>query len=239
MGRKRDLDDWRVAPNITTDPETYELENEALRRDGRLDEALFALGSWHGKVLVDIGCGTGFWLPQYADRAQRVIGVEPDPSLLVLAERRTAHLPDIEVVHGSAEHLPLGDNVADLVHARFAYFFGAGAEAGLEEALRVLVPGGKLFVIDNSWSGGEFADLLRAATHGNAAIDPAATDEWWAERKATRHEVEGGWSARSRDELERILRIEFPSELVTRFMENHHRSSLSYRFAVYELESPE
>lgn len=34
-----DPPDWQVAPNIAGDPETYELENEALLRDGRLDRA--------------------------------------------------------------------------------------------------------------------------------------------------------------------------------------------------------
>lgn len=226
--------DWQVSPNIVGDPETYERENEALRRDGTLDRSLQAIAPWEGRRLVDVGCGTGFWLPGYAQSAASVIGVEPDLRLLDLAEERTAGISNLEVRHGSAEHLPVADGVADVVHARFAYFFGVGADAGLDEVRRILAPDATLLAVDNSWSGGDFARLLRAATRGNAAIDPDEARQWWADRGAVRHEVEGGWQATSRSELDRILRIEFPAQVVTNFMQNHHRPSLSYHFAIYE-----
>ncbi|MGI9611939.1 MAG: class I SAM-dependent methyltransferase [Acidimicrobiales bacterium] len=232
-----DFDDWQVAPNIVGDPESYELENESLRRDGRLDRALYSIAPWDGQTLVDIGCGTGFWLPYYSELAEKVIGVEPDQQLLDLAERRTSDHPGVDVRRGSAERLPIGDHSAHVVHARFAYFFGAGADAGLDEVARVLVPGGTFLAIDNSWSGGDFARLLRASTVGNATIDPDVTQDWWAGQGAQRHEIQGGWRARSRSELERVLRIEFPSGVVSEFMHDHQSSSLSYRFAVYEWRS--
>jgi predicted RNA methylase len=47
------------------------------------------LAPWRDRVLLDLGCGSGFWLPGYADEAARVIGVEPDPALVPLAESRT------------------------------------------------------------------------------------------------------------------------------------------------------
>ncbi len=75
----------------------------------------------------------GFWLPHYADQAEQVIGVEPNQRLVTLAEQRTFDLPGVDVRHGSAEHLPIGDHTAGIVHARFAYFFGQGAEVGLDE----------------------------------------------------------------------------------------------------------
>ena len=169
IGPRRDAatpDDWVRAPNIAGDPATYELENEAIERDGRLDAALRDIAPWNSQTLLDIGCGTGFWLPRYANSAARVIGVEPDPQLVGFAQARVAG-SSITVLPGSAEHLPLGDDSIDIAHARFAYFFGPGADAGLEEVARVLRPHGALLVVDNSWRGGEFADLLRACDVGN------------------------------------------------------------------------
>lgn len=227
------MDDWIHAPNITSDPATYELENEALLRDGRLDEALHALAPWDDRTLIDVGCGTGFWLPIYARKAGKVIGVEPDPTLLALASTRTL-APNVDIRRGSAEHLPIDDRTVDIVHARFAYFFGPWADPGLEEVARVLAPGGVLLAVDNSWSGGDFARLLRAGDEGDAMPDPSDIDQWWAERGAQRHEVHGGWKASSKEELERILRIEFPDDVVDDFMAGHTSPSLSYRFAIYE-----
>lgn len=227
------LDDWVGAPNIAGEPETYELENAALARDGRLDAALFDVAPWDGRRLVDIGCGTGFWLPLYADRACDVIGVEPDPALLALAERRVHRVGNIEVLAGSAEHLPVDDGSADIVHARFAYFFGSGCERGLAEVRRILAPGGTFIAIDNSWSGGDFARLLRASTGGNADIDPDETNRWWEHQGAERHEITGAWAANSNEELERILRIEFPAPVVEDFIATHPHPTLTYRFALF------
>jgi SAM-dependent methyltransferase len=227
------LSDFRPAPNLHDHPEVYERENEALARDGRLDAALRALTPYAGRRLLDIGCGTGFWLPRYAAEGARVTGVEPDPTLLPRARHRLHDAPDVRVLHGSAESLPLPDASVDIAHARFAYFFGPGSEAGLAEVRRVLADGGTFVAIDNSWRGGDFADLLRDAVGGNASIDPDATDAWWRAQGAERVEVEGGWTARSAEELQRILRIEFPAETVDRFVARHDRAHLTYRFALF------
>lgn len=226
--------DWRRAPNIAGDPVVYEVENEALARDGRLDRALAEFAPWDGKRLLDIGCGSGFRLPRYAEAARSVIGVEPDPDLLELARQRTEGFENVETRHGSAEHLPVADGSVDVAHARFAYFFGPGAEVGLDEVRRVLAPDGVLLVIDNSWKGGDFAELLRSASTGNAGIDPERVASWWRDRGAVRHEVVGGWAPASLDELRTILRLEFPADVVERFMQHRHEADLSYQFAVYE-----
>lgn len=226
------MNDFVPAPNLHRHPDVYELENEAIARDGRLDATLAAVAPWSGRRLLDIGCGTGFWLPRYRGAAQ-VVGVEPDPTLLPRAQARVADLPGVEALAGSAEHLPLPDASVDVAHARFAYFFGPGAEKGLAEVRRVLAPGGTFVAIDNSWAGGDFADLLRDAVGGNASMDPDATGRWWAAQGAHRVEVEAGWQAKSPEELERILRIEFPGPTVDRFVARHRAAHLSYRIALF------
>ena len=73
--------DYRFAPNIGGHPDVYEIENRALDRAGHVLDAMRALAPWAGKTIVDLGCGTGFWLPGYAGQAARVIGIEPDPAV--------------------------------------------------------------------------------------------------------------------------------------------------------------
>ena len=172
--------DFRRPPNIASRPDLNELENRAVDPEGALLAAMRSLAPWRGRTLVDLGCGSGHWLPGYAGEAAAVIGVEPDPGLRRLAAGRD---PRARVLPGSAEHLPLADASADVVHARFAYFWPPHCGAGLAEVLRVLRPGGALVVVDNDQRNGEFAGLLRAA--GNLAQGRAdVTDAWWAESGA-------------------------------------------------------
>lgn len=229
--------DWVPAPNIGQNPDLYELENDAIARDGRLDAALLEIADWTSKVILDVGTGTGYWLPRYAEKASEVIGIEPDPGLLSRAQERVQGLPNTRVLAGSAEQIPMPDDSVDIAHARFAYFFGLGAEKGLAEVFRVLKPGGSLVVIDNSWELGDFAKLLRIATEGNAAMDPDAARAWWKERGASRIDVEGGWACKTSDELQEILRMEFAAGVVDQFWNQEHDSSasISYGFAIYKL----
>jgi SAM-dependent methyltransferase len=160
--------DYRFAPNIGGHPDVYEIENRALDGAGHVLDALRALAPWAGKTIVDLGCGTGFWLAKYAGQAARVIGIEPDPAVRARAVQAAAELPGTEVRAGSAEHTGLPDRSADVVHARFAYFFPPGTDAGLTEVLRVLRPGGRLIAVDNDYRWGEFAELLSAASSRRA-----------------------------------------------------------------------
>jgi SAM-dependent methyltransferase len=166
MATRAAFPDWRFAPNIGGHPDVYEIENRAVDPDGLVLAAMRNLAPWDGRTLVDLGCGSGFWLPGYATDAARVIGVEPDPALRARAEARVRALsglesapgsagaaprgesepavpgcvPDshspgrrpgsVEVIAGSAEHLPLPDCSADVVHARFAYFLSPGIVKG-------------------------------------------------------------------------------------------------------------
>ncbi len=224
--------DFRPAPNQGARPDLYELENQAIDPDGRVLAAMRALAPWTGKTLVDLGCGSGCWLPGYAAQAGAVIGIEPDPALLPLAAARD---PRVRVLPGSAEHLPLGDASVDVVHARFAYFWPPGCAAGLAEVLRVLKPGGTLVVVDNDQRAGEFAELLRAAA--NTALGQAdTTDAWWAARGASRTEVMSRWQFSSRDDFEAVLRLEFPGGVADAWLADHPGAfGLSYGYVLFAL----
>jgi ubiquinone/menaquinone biosynthesis C-methylase UbiE len=226
--------DWSPAPNIRDSQALYELENKAMDPDGLVLAAMRKLAPWSGRDLVDLGCGTGFWLTGYAAEAATVTGVEPDPDLQATARERVASLANATVLAGSAEHLPLADASVDVVHARFAYFFGPGADAGLREVMRVLRPGGALVVIDNNYAHGEFADIMRTATQGNATFDPSATDRWWRAQGAARVEVMSEWRFADHDDLAAVLRNEFRDGAADVWLDAHpDRTSLTYGYALF------
>jgi len=246
--------DWRFAPNIGGHPQSYEIENRAVDRAGHVLAAMRAIAPWDGRVIVDLGCGTGYWLARYATSASRVVGVEPDPALRAVAGRAvadravadravagqtavgraTTDLCAADVVAGSAEHLPLPDHSADVVHARFAYFFPPGTDAGLAEVLRVLRPGGHLVVVDNDYRWGEFASLLAASATRPPRQTAATVDAWWRDRRAVRHEVRSELRFASRADLSAVLHIEFPAEVADSWLRRHPAATgLSYGYVLF------
>jgi SAM-dependent methyltransferase len=225
------LSDFQPAPNQGGDPALYEVENRALDPDGVLLDAMRAVAPWAGRTLLDLGCGSGFWLPGYAAEAAEVIGVEPDPGLLPLAAARD---PRARVLAGSAEHIPLPDASVDVVHARFAYFFPPGRDAGLAEALRVLRPGGTLVVVDNDHRAGQFADLLGALPDAAGRDTAGVTDAWWAARGADRSEVLSSWRFTTRADLAAVLRLEFPAAVADAWLAGHPDAlGLSYGYVLF------
>src|ERR1700759_4473625 len=181
--REGALPDFDPAPNQGGHAGLYEVETQAFDPDGHVLAAMRARAPWAGRTLLDLGCGSGYWLPGYAAAAAEGVGVAAGPRLLPLAAARD---PRARVRHGSAEHIPLADQSADVVHARFAYFFRPGCDAGLAEVVRVLRPGGTLVFIGNDLRAGQFAELLRAAAGALVPAGGEPTEAWWAERGADR-----------------------------------------------------
>ena len=246
-GARATFPDWRFAPNIGGHPDVYETENRGIDPEGHVLAAMRRLAPWDGRRLVDLGCGTGFWLPGYAKDARQVIGVEPDPVLRAKAASRVSGLPGVDVVPGSAERLPLADRSVDVVHARFAYFLDPGvagsgraasgsrgpggsggqagpgrdADVGLAEVMRVLTPGGSLVVVDNDYWWGEFAGLLAAGARRPTRGTAAAVDEWWRQRGARRLEVRSRWQFADRADLAAVLNIEVPAAVARAWLARH------------------
>ena len=123
------------SPNIWRHTATYEVENRAVDPDGRLWAAMREAADWTGRTVLDLGCGAGFHLPLFAEDAASVIGVEPHPSLVSLARRRTRGLARVDVREGVAQDVPLPAASVDVLHARWAYFLGPGCEPGLAEEI--------------------------------------------------------------------------------------------------------
>jgi SAM-dependent methyltransferase len=213
------------SPNIWRHPEVYELENRAVDPDGAIEAAMRAVRDWRGGTVLDVGCGSGFHLPRFAADAERVVGVEPHPPLVQLARRRTAGLAHVDVRAGTAQRLPVPDASVDVVHARWAYFFGPGCEPGLREVERVLRRGGAAFVVDNDATRSTFGSWFRRAL---PSYDPVAVERFWARQGWSRTPLDVRWSCRSRAEFEAVVRIEFDPALADALLAEHAGSEVDY-----------
>ena len=217
------------SPNIWHHTDTYELENLAADPDGRLWQAMrdaVAPDAWDGRTVLDLGCGTGFHLPRFARSAASVVGVEPHPALVSLARRRVRGLPRVDVRVGVAQEVPLPDASVDVVHVRWAYFFGRGCEPGLAELDRVLRRGGTALVIDNDGSRSTFGSWFR---RGYPHLDPPEqVVRFWSAHGWTRVPVDMGWRFASRADLEAVVRIELRPEVADAVLSEHEGLEVDY-----------
>jgi SAM-dependent methyltransferase len=218
------------SPNIWDAPDTYELENLASDRAGVIDAELERLHPLEAATLVDVGCGSGFHLPRFAARGAHVVGVEPHLPLVRRAAARVAAVsPGAMVVAGSAEALPVADGSVDVVHARWAYFFGPGCEPGLAELERVLRRGGVACLVDNDATRSTFGGWFARAY---PAYDPVAVQRFWDRRGFTTERLTIEWTFDRREDLEAVVRIELPPGPADAVLAEHRGVVVDYAVAL-------
>ncbi len=218
------------SPNIWESPDTYELENRASDRAGVIDTTIEALHPLAGADVLDLGCGTGFHLPRFAQRGARVIGVEPHLPLVRRAvDRVRTGGSAARVLAGDAERLPLASRSVDVAHARWAYFFGPGCEAGLRELERVVRPGGVACLVDNDATRSTFGGWFRRAY---PAYDPVAVQRFWDRQGFTTERLEIHWTFERREDLEAVVRIELPPGPAEAVLEEHDGVTVDYAVAL-------
>ena len=225
------MNDPTRSPNIWDTPDVYEVENLGVDRAGVIESAMAALHPFDGADLVDVGCGSGFHLPRFVELGcASVVGVEPHPPLVELAQERVKDLPSARVVEGVAQALPLADHSVDIAHARWAYFFGAGAEPGLAELERVLRPGGTAYVIDNDATRSTFGRWFMRAY---PSYDPLAVERFWSRQGWSRERLTIEWTFDSRADFEDVVRIEFPETAAEGILAEHEGTSVDYAVSLW------
>jgi ubiquinone/menaquinone biosynthesis C-methylase UbiE len=106
--------------------------------------------------IIDLACGTAYWLPQYAARCSRITLVDQSPRMLDesrrkvdalgVAERTTVVCGDVldMAIDGSHDVALVGFLVSHLTEDQEAALFGV--------LRRVLAPAGRLLLLDSAWT---------------------------------------------------------------------------------------
>lgn len=105
------------------------------------------VGMVKGKRVLDLGCGDGLLTCALAGHGAYAVGIDADRRMLVAAQSRAAR-PDSRraFVEGRVEYLPFPDGVFDVVVAVTVLCFVSNSSLGVQEAVRVLRPGGRLVI---------------------------------------------------------------------------------------------
>lgn len=114
-------------------------------------EALSAvLGQMMGRpipdLVVDLGCGTGLSSRYWAQRARRVIGVDPARDMLVHARRHTLE-PNVVYLFGFGHQVALASVCAEVVTCSQSLHW-MEPDSTLAEVARLLRPGGVFAAYD-------------------------------------------------------------------------------------------
>ena len=129
---------WEIADLIIYNkyPEVYDKQ---VRFNWSMDE-ITSITSLEGKVVIDVGAGTGKLSFQAAAYAGTVFAVEPVTSLrgFIRAKAVKKNLKNLFVIDGFLDSIPLPDNSADVLLTSNA--IGWNLEDELKEIERVLKP---------------------------------------------------------------------------------------------------
>ncbi|KQN91329.1 ArsR family transcriptional regulator [Sphingomonas sp. Leaf67] len=139
-----------------------------------------ALGSAPIALLVDIGTGTGRMLELFGPQAAQAIGIDRSSEMLRLARAKLTErgIDQAELRQADIYALPLDTAVADAAVLHHVLHFVQHPGAAIEEAARVLQPGGRLLICD--FAPHEREELRQRDAHARLGFSDEQMLGWFA-----------------------------------------------------------
>jgi ubiquinone/menaquinone biosynthesis C-methylase UbiE/DNA-binding transcriptional ArsR family regulator len=135
-----------------------------------------ALGGLRIDTLLDLGTGTGRMLELFGPEVERGVGIDLNPEMLAMARANLerAGLKHCTVRQGDIYNLGLGRETFDVVILHQVLHFLDDGGRAIQEAARMLRPGGRLLVVDFAPHALEFLRDLHAHRRLGFAEDSVA-----------------------------------------------------------------
>lgn len=166
-----------------------------------------------GNSVLDVGCGPGVALQQYATKRKiEAFGIDYSENMITFARQRLAEVvPDIQIKfsHASVDDLPFEDETFDVVTSHrclMALLDWERQKKALLEVGRVLKPGGVYVMMEGTFDGLERLNSYR--------------------RKFDLSEIEA-------DGQDRLHTLKFHEQKLTDFCSNHFELIRTQRFGMY------
>jgi SAM-dependent methyltransferase len=168
-----------LPPWTDPDPHLHALLGEVIDPDRKVLAALERIVPLSGKRIADVGTGIGHYPMLLARRTGRTYGIESEPELLAAARSRAtaSHQPNLRIVEGVPERLPLRDSAVDIVLSGLIEPDDSSLPS-IAEAMRVLRPGGRLICI-GYYGRDDVASLLEPEVVAHALEATQRRSGWW------------------------------------------------------------
>jgi len=128
---------------------------------GRLGKDYVPGKSWKGvaeallrlmppMVIADLGAGEGAFALLLAERATKVIAVDTSAKMIEVGREQALRLgvKNVEYRLGDMEEIPIGDAEVDVVFFSQSLHHALHPDRAVSEANRILVPGGRIVILD-------------------------------------------------------------------------------------------
>lgn len=180
--------------------DVLELRATDQRQQEMLDDYLAELDLKENTRVLEIGCGTGAISRAILnlDQVAEVTGIDPSPVFIEYANKLSQDIPGLALQVGDARNLDFADDSFDLVVFHTTLCHVPGPEQALDEAVRVLRPGGTLVIFDGDYT---------TVTVATAEHDPLQS----AVDTMTRNFVENIWLIRQLPRLIKARGLEISS----------------------------
>jgi ArsR family transcriptional regulator len=101
-------------------------------------------------TIADLGAGEGSFALLLAERATKVIAVDTSAKMLEVGRDQALRngVKNVEFRHGDMEEIPIADAEVDLVFFSQSLHHALHPERALQDAHRILVPGGRIVILD-------------------------------------------------------------------------------------------
>lgn len=190
--------------------ELFAIERESMDRQGkviaRLNQVL------PQGTLLDIGAGDGYTAKRIQNRT--IVCLEPASGMVNFDNTALW-------VKGTAEAMPFHNHSFDAAYATWAYFLpGQDKTKGLQEAERVVKPGGRLVIVDNAGED----------TFCSLAADPIFEGpDFYLQNGFTQEIIETAFEFKTHDEAYRLMSLYFGEAIQRETVQLEY----DYRVALY------
>ncbi len=167
-------------------PEVYD-EFASVPKDTPPLQAMIKRVDLHGKVVADVGSGSGLSSFEFAKMAKKVIGVEVEDAMREIAERERdiRKVDNVEFIKGDAKNIPLPDNSVDVVTGiTLAIYPVDGFRGFVREATRIATDQGLIVMVNITpgWYGGELAEIIANEIETDTELDHLLVNELYPAR---------------------------------------------------------